>query len=253
MTLKRTPWAQFDEFWRAVHKPGQHVTIIAPTGVGKTYLARHLLRADDHVIAVGSKVRDTSLDKFTKVNGYKRIKTFDAIEEHLRLYRGASQNRLLLWPDLVKACRDVPEDEIIAKIKSIITPEINKLLGYVALKGLWTLYIDETQYMSTRRAGFGLEDSIGHLHTQARSNFSSIYTAFQRPAWVPHAIYSSASWAFLGKTSDNYDLKALKGFNGQDPRRIQHELNGLQSRNYEMLAIDCRGTSDQIYKIICNK
>ena len=60
------PWSTFIARWPTQFRQGQHVTVIGPTGCGKTTLVTELAEARSHVVALGVKHRDDSLSKLTK-------------------------------------------------------------------------------------------------------------------------------------------------------------------------------------------
>src|SRR4051812_31470861 len=86
--LPLTPWSEFlREFqW----KQGQHVSLIGPTGRGKTTLAKQILSRRDYVIAMGTKPRNKNLEDL-RAQGYVRVRDLPSPPLELA-------PRVLFWP-----------------------------------------------------------------------------------------------------------------------------------------------------------
>lgn len=98
---ERLPW---DEFLagRFVWNQGEHVTLIGPTGSGKTTLALALLPMRRYVLAFGTKPKDRTLDTLVRQAGWKRVQTWEKMP---RVIRGAC--RVVFWPKYLTP-EDVP-------------------------------------------------------------------------------------------------------------------------------------------------
>ena len=61
--LKEASWEQFRTQWPKRFRQGQHVTVIGPTGCGKTTLVTELVKPRAFVTVFGVKHKDESLAK----------------------------------------------------------------------------------------------------------------------------------------------------------------------------------------------
>src|SRR4051812_34821067 len=71
-------------------RQGEHVTLIGPTGAGKTELTTHLLQGKKWVVFLGTKKKDTTQDAL-KGMGYQVIETADQLNPEVA-------NRYILRP-----------------------------------------------------------------------------------------------------------------------------------------------------------
>ena len=67
------PRVTWDEFLKSFRwKQGEHVTLLGPTGQGKTTLALAILPRREYVIVFGTKAKDKTLDRLIKEDGYEK-------------------------------------------------------------------------------------------------------------------------------------------------------------------------------------
>jgi len=81
VSVELPPFVEWEDFfarWR--WHAGEHVTVIGPTGTGKTTVMRALLpkryEAGGSVCVVGTKTRDTTLSEWAKADGLTRISSW---------------------------------------------------------------------------------------------------------------------------------------------------------------------------------
>jgi hypothetical protein len=94
----------------------------------------------------------------------------------------------------------------------------------------WTLFVDEVNYLSNPKFG-GVGKQIEALHYIGRSSGLSLVTAAQRPAYVPLAILSNASHAYIARTRLASDLKRLADFGDIDQKRTGAQIAQLPGRH----------------------
>lgn len=223
-TPESVPFVPWAEFKRDVFRweQGQHLSIIAPTGVGKSVLMRHLQADRSFVVVVGIKPRDKTLDDLTKPK-------FGKFRETLEIPRdaGAKYPRILLWPKLRHA-RDHQWQA------HVIETAIHKCWEQTN----WCIAVDEVGYLcKTLKLTWLCEQ----LWEQGRSLGISFLAATQRPRHVPLTMFSSASHLFLGGTNDVEDLKRLGGLNGADTALVKAVLQRLQSKlTHEILYVNAQ-------------
>lgn len=209
----KLPWSKFKPWFGTIWEQGQHVSIIGPTGRGKTTLAYGLLPLKKWVVIFGTKSEDDSLTDFAKQNGFVIREKWSPSYEH---------SRYLLWPKHRK-----PGDE--KKQIAVFASAFDEI--YV--QGGWTLYIDETWYMGDT---LGLDDKMNTFWTQSRSKRISFVTATQRARNVPLLMYDQATHLFVFSVRDEYARKRLGEIGAVDKKEMMYEITHLG--NHEFLYIN---------------
>lgn len=194
--LELVPWPQVAA--RMQWRQGEHVSLIGPTGGGKTTLELSLLSQRSFVAVLGCKPDDDVLPGLLR-HGYKNA---------TELPERGKPPRVLIWPkyDATAAAR--------ARQRTIF----GNVLGQAFRAGSWCVVADEVSYIVRR---LRLEEPLLDLWEQGRSNRCSLVAATQRPRWVPVTMYSSATHLFLWRTNEADDLRRLGGMNGVDPDPIR--------------------------------
>lgn len=215
---------QFREFLRYFHaqwQQGEHVTLIGPTGVGKSTLTHRLLTARDYVTVFATKDKDDTTDKLVKA-GYKLQRGY---------WDGAYHDYIVLWP------RGQNEREVAAKQYHYFNDAIDKMYK----QGGWCLNFDEVSYMTDF---LRMDRKMRWLLQQGRSSGLSVVAATQRPAFIPLAFYDMPSWLIFWNENDERNLKRIQGIGGVDGRIIKNEVTSLQHR--EILCVHNRHPYERI-------
>lgn len=191
------PFVRFDRFlaeWQWAQ--GEHITIIGPTGSGKTRLARILLRRREYVVVLGIKNRDAELYGPFQADGYQLTRTFDPEPDQ-------GHERVLF----------VPRTELHGKEgRAYKSKRFRQVLNDVYDAGGWCVYGDDIQYMADQ---LGLAPEFEELWILGRSEGVSLVASSQEPVDIPVMAYGQARHLFL--------------FNNDDRRRADRmaELVGL--------------------------
>lgn len=173
-SVLRPSWSRFSRDLREVWEPGEHVSIFAPTGAGKTVLAiRGLLPLREHVLTLDAKGGDPELRRAGRtLPRYPRWWELDS--------RGENRIRIFTKPERLRAV-------------------FADALGSVWDDGGWTLYLDEARLATDY---LGLSRPLHKLWLFARSRGVSVVAGTQAPRWVPSAMYDQARHLFIGRVRD---------------------------------------------------
>src|SRR6266511_2338369 len=191
METRKVQWETFRKFFAKRWEQGQHVSIIGPTGRGKTTLAQAILPIRYWTVVCGTKKEDDSLASFAKKNHFK-------IQTQFR--PDYDKPKIIVWPKPTKIT-DVEKQQLIFR----------ETLSDIYDQGSWCLYIDETWYFEHNlRLGKYLET----FWSQSRSSGITFVAATQRPRNVPVMMYDQCTHLFLFKVKDAYARKRIGEIGG---------------------------------------
>ncbi|HWW95504.1 MAG TPA: hypothetical protein VN375_19195 [Vicinamibacteria bacterium] len=243
MAEPRRPIARFDreEFIqeRFDYKRGEHLSIIGPTGNGKTYLGQQLLKATANeklpAVMFAMKPKDSTIDEFlkkAKAEGYD--------------YRKVSS-----WPPAPSPWKPGKPDGWVIQPKHTFDVDRDEPqhaeIFYKALldsykKGNRILFGDEAYSLCEE---LGLKRYMITLWTKGRSMGAGMWAATQKPTHVPLWMYSQASHLFLSYDPDKRARDRYREISGIDPDVIQHALNSLEEE-FSWVYIRPEGRRSQI-------
>lgn len=216
--LEPLPWSEpggFLDWFRTAWNPGEHVSVIAPTGAGKTTLVGGLLTLRKYVLALDPKGGDSTL-------------------------AGLGYPRLAKWPGERSLAHTVSKNDEQGKpSRFIMGPRVNTHHDLVQLKdtcaaaldgafsmGGWTVYADELQLLTDPRM-MGLREPVDRMLVAARDKGISLVSSFQAPAWVtPHAA-KQATWVFVSYTRDVDTVNRLSEILGRPRAEMRGAIAGL--------------------------
>lgn len=219
------PWGSWIGAHAKESEQGQHKLFVGPTQSGKTTLMRIMLRLRPYTVVLGTKPRDSSLEKYI-AEGYRRIESWPPKPKELVPAADGSV-RLILWPQIrqygdLRRHRDV----------------YRKCLGDVFTEGGWALGCDEGLWVANRK-GLGLDSELADIAYGAASNKVSLHLCIQRPAGLSRVTWSSVSDAYvfhLGVTNDVRELASLGTYAPVDAANAIRNLEG-----HQFLRLPCRG------------
>lgn len=195
---------------RSGWRQGEHVSIIGPTGCGKTTLESRLLDVRDSVVVFVTKIYDDTISR--DFPGYERIEKWPPPKTW--------HNKVLLWPKPEATIRDTYR-----KQRVIFKDALDRIFH----DRNWCVVFDEQHYMCKQ---LGLEVENAMLLQQGRSSGLSIVNGTQRPSWVPVVTYSSATHAMVWRTTYRDDLRRLSELGGVDMRELQQNLLRLNKHDF---------------------
>lgn len=241
-TAYQTSYLQWETFLAGFDwHQGEHVSLIGPTGHGKTTLAGHLLdhppvgkfqphsrhpywkhlrqvpldtteRPRPYVIVLANKRRDEVAERFL-ARGYIRLTGWkDATPSfHPDVYP-----RRVLWPPAGRLGRASKGQ------RGVFESALNK----IGEEEGWTVFVDDTIYVVDQemlRLRPEYRDSLYRL----RSSGITIVSGIQRPANVPRELYSQVRHIFFWHTNDEADLDRIQGVGGLSGRRLRLAVQQL--------------------------
>lgn len=219
------PWEGkhgFDAQWK--WRQGEHVTLVGPTGGGKTSLELAILPRREYVLFLSTKRVDSTQDALKK-QGYKVIRSAKELHPDIA-------SRVILrppWPD-------VPAKELMA----IHAEVFQEALMQVFREGHWTVVCDEARYL-TKDLGLATEAQL--LWLQGRSLNATVVAGTQRPRWIPLEAYDQATHLFFWRDPDVENVQRIAQMAGLNQREVMDVV--LRLRKNEILYSN-RDTGDLV-------
>lgn len=227
-TERGTPQAQellFPEFIRWFHSKwdqGQHVTMVGPTGTGKSTVARFILRRRPYCTVFATKGRDDTMQDYRRKEGF-------TIQRGQ--WNGTHKDLIILWP------KGSTQEEVVHNQYHIFHDAIDRMYK----QGSWCMYFDEVSYMTDF---LNMDKKLRWLLQQSRSSKVSIVAATQRPAFIPLAFYDQPEWLFFWNDNDETNLKRIQNIGGMNGRAIRNIVQELE--RWELLCLHTRHPHEAI-------
>lgn len=206
-------WEQFLAWFKRKWEPGQHMSFLGPTGVGKTTALVGILPLRKYVIAIDAKGGDETLEVllgkgFVESKWPPTKKVYKDIEE-------GRPARLLIGRD-VKTTADLP----------LLRLQVAKCLTDTWDQTGWTVYADELQIVTDRRL-MNLGAHVERFLIAARGRKISFVGSFQQPVWVPPAMAKMSRWFATFYTRDTDTQNRIAEMAGRPKDEVRGMINGL--------------------------
>jgi hypothetical protein len=202
-----TPWeiAREEMDWRQ----GEHVTIIGPTGQGKTTLALDLMSQRGYPLIIATKPRDATMLRMRR-QGWDVIRRWPP-----------RRNRTILWPKLVRPTDKYQQAEI-----------VRDALTRVFVAGGYAVLIDELSYVIDT---LKCQDEITQIWQQGRALGISLVTCILRPSHIPLLAYDQATHIIMFRDNDERNLKRMGGLGHWSRDEIVRNVSQLNRHEFLLL------------------
>lgn len=228
-------WEEMYGYLTAEFKQGDHVSILGPTGTGKTHMALAIAEIRTYVLVVATKPRDPLVDDAIG-HGYYLIPS-NKLE--IPYVEGRPYYKhVVYWPRLTeRMARKLPQAQHIRARKALQKPLVQGALGYVDFNGHWCILLDEGTWIYK---DLRLGDDVDSALNQWRTNKASIIILGQRPAWMGRYVLSMPTHVFLFQTSNVDDAKALGDLSGANTKLVKELVQNLDHDRHECLYFNSR-------------
>lgn len=226
--IPRVKWSRLRWWFIDAWDPGEHLSVIGPTGSGKSFVALDVLKArasrrDAHVLALATKRRDETMTDL----GWPIITQWPPTWDQRQ------GRRIILWPPYGKASTDV------ARKREIFTEALDEVLE----EGGWTVYVDEAIYLTET---LKMRPILDEYWNTARSAGITVVAASQGVSWVPRAALTQQQWLIAFRFSDEETLSDVARVAGSR-QRYRDVIGSL--REYEFLLVHTRSGLAYISKV----
>lgn len=204
---------------------GEHVSLIGPTGAGKTTLAYFILPMRQYSVVMATKPKSPSLSRFGRDHGYKVLKEWENLSP-------TRVPKRIIWPNM-RSLTDLPNQVRV----------IGDTFSNIFMEGGWSLYIDELRYVTTE---LGFKRWVNLYLLQGRELGISLVVSSQRPAWIPLEVFDQATHLFFWNDRDDRNLSRIAGISSMDTYLIRDTIVNLE--RHQFLYINTRTGSMVISK-----
>lgn len=210
----QVPWPELLE--RLDWRQGEHVSLVGPTGAGKTTLTLEILERRANVVVFANKPRDSSMDRLVRRPGWTKMARFEP---------KPGQRRIVLWP------KGKGLDDYLVVQRAAYKEALERIWA----DGHWCVAFDEVRYLCD---DLGLKQYAETYWQQARALRISVVAATQRPVSVPVVMWDQATHLFMWRDNDDRNLKVIGGLGAIDAKAVRTYVSALAPR--EILYLNTR-------------
>lgn len=203
---------------------GEHVSLIGPTGQGKTVLTRQIIPRRDFVVILAVKPRDDSMWEIINRDGYERLTEWRSgfwrrpPRPRYNPDTGRDELRVVLWPDYQH--KDDAERQA-----EVFTDFFADALAH----GGYTIVADDVAWLCEM---LHLDVWLKSVWKLGRSSGLSLLANIQRPRFVPLDAYSMATHVAMWGTNDEEDLRRVAGLGGLPSEPLRDIVRALPAHDF---------------------
>lgn len=203
------------------YEAGEHVSLIGPTGSGKTTLAYQLLNGVSSPelpgIVLVMKPRDKTATQWTKKLDYIKVRNWPPT---VSIWRVKKPRGYTLWPKFTFN-PDVDDDNMYREFRRCMLDSYRK--------GNRIIFGDEVYGLAQE---LGLDKELITLWSRGRSMGTGLWAATQKPTHVPLWMYSQAEHLFLHNDPDERARKRFDEIGGVDPKLVRDIISQLTKHEW---------------------
>jgi hypothetical protein len=215
------------EYWD--YQPGEHVTLVAPTGYGKTWWTNELLREtasrDLPAVVLATKPRDTTVDRLLRQTSYRRVRAYPL---PAALRAADPRDGYVVWPKFSgDPAKDEPAHRDVFRRALLADYAANARSRRARRRVI--LNVDEIYGVAVE---LRLRRELSTIWTKGRSVGVGLWGGTQRPFEIPQHAYSQPQHLFLGFTPDRRDRLRFREIGGVDPDVVMAVTSSLAWRQW---------------------
>lgn len=230
-----------NEYW--LYRPGEHVSIIEPTGGGKTWLMYQLLQESmrQHpglsVMSLMPKPRDRSTVEWAQRLDLREVPDWPPPKRFKDMLNGPPAG-YVLWPRH-------PLDAEPAQRRRYVGGILRRGLDDAYKRGRSITLLDDAHSSAVM---MGLNDYLEETLINGRAGGAAAWVALQKPSGtqasgsVTSFVYSSPTHVFLGHDTEARNLRRLGEIGMFDSRETEDIVRGL-----ELYQIGSHTVSEKLY------
>jgi hypothetical protein len=203
------------------YEKGEHVSLIGPTGSGKTTLSYQLLQhtatTENPAVVLVMKPKDFTVKHFSKQAGYRTVPVWPPTPS---IWQPGKKPGYVLWPKH-SFDPDVDDERHYGIFRHAILDSYRR--------GNRIIFADEAYSLVNE---LGLERELITIWSKGRSMNTGLWAATQKPTHVPLWMYSQPEHLFLAYDPDRRARERFSEIGGVDPDLVKSTVMELAKHEW---------------------